>query len=236
MKHHLILSAITLVACAILGACGSSVNDNPVLGKVPGYYMESSQLRKDLREWAKGQSDPQKILSREAEVKEKQQRLAEQASEAAQELLNTEVPFEYTGANPDFEVINVILEEYNGKGCFTARAYVQAAREMQLVAFPSQVTNPSQVPLVDTYIYYVLLTPDNTGIALGRINPFSDRPALGVSASNVFDFEPGNAIQAGENCTQMGSPIALNCEMQDLTDFAKIKFISADAYRALGGR
>ncbi len=236
MKKHYILSAITLMASTLLVACGSSVKENPVLGKVPGYYMESSQLRKDLREWAKGQSDPQKILNREAEVKEKQQQIAEKASKEAQELLNTEVPFEYTAANPDFEVIKVILEEYNGKGCFTARAFVQAAREMQLVRFPSQVTNPGQVPLVDTYIYYVLLTADNTGISLGRINPFSDRPALGVSASNVFDFEPGNAIQAGENCTQMGSPIALNCEMQDLTDFAKIKFISAEAYKSLGSR
>lgn len=235
MKTRISIVALIATFGLLITSCGSSTPENDVLGKVPGCYRESSNLKKEFREWARGQNDAEKIISKEKELKAKQQALAEKAGEAARSLMDKEVPFSNPTANPDFEVINVILSEYNGKGCFTARAYVKAAREMQLVRFARQITTQQQVAMTDNYIYYVLLTADNTGIALGKINPFSDRPALGVSLSNVFELNEGDVIQAGENLTQMGSPITLNCEMYDMTDFATVKFISAQDYRNLGG-
>lgn len=59
--------------------------------------------------------------------------------------IGKEVPFTSGDVNPNFNVVNIIIEEYNGKGCFTARTYVQAGREMQVVQFPSQVTNAMQI-------------------------------------------------------------------------------------------
>lgn len=236
MKTNNITISLMLFISLMLASCGGSTSENKILGKVPGYYMESSQLRKDFKEWARNKSDYREIQDKENDVKAGQQKLSEKAAEAAEDVINQEVPFDGGTVNPDFEVVNVIIESYNGKGCFTARAYVKAAREMQVMQYPSQIESGRQIAMVDTYLYYVLLTSDNTGIALGKINPFSDRPALGVSGSNVFELNPGDWVQAGENVNQLGSPIAINCEMYNLTDFAQIKFISAQDYRNLGGR
>lgn len=236
MKTDIIITSLVAAIGLLLASCSDSATGNKVLGKVPGYYMESSRLRKDFKEWARDKSDAGEILDKENDLKAERQELAEKAEEAAQGIIGKEVPFESGLANPDFEVVNVVIQDYNGKGCFTARAYVKATREMQVVRFPSQVASRQQIALVDTYIYYVLLTSGNTGIALGKTNPFSDRPALGGSGSNVFEWTPGDWVQAGESVNQMGSPIALNCEMYDMTDFARIKFISAKDYYNLGGR
>lgn len=234
MKLYKIFAVV--MAAVFLSSCGGGVKNNDVLGRVPGYYMEISQLGKDFREWARGNRDPLKMREKMDKVKEEQLKIAEKAVDEARGLLDKEIPFTGANANPSFEVVNVVIKGYNGKGCFTAQAYVKAARDMELVSYSMQVKSASQMPLIDTYLYYVLLTEDNRGIALGKINPFSDRPAFGGSYSNAFEFSPGNIVNEGENTNQMGSPIAINCEMYDMTDFASIKFITANDYRNLGGR
>lgn len=59
--------------------------------------------------------------------------------------MDKEIPFTGANANPSFEVVNVVINGYNGKGCFTAQAYVKAARDME----PCQLLHAGEVSIAD---------------------------------------------------------------------------------------
>ena len=70
LTFHLLTFLLMAAACVFVTSCGggTSVKENAVLGRVPGLYLKSSQLRKDFKEWARNQNDAQKIHNKENDI------------------------------------------------------------------------------------------------------------------------------------------------------------------------
>ena len=152
------------------------------------------------------------------------------ANVEAQKVIGNKIPHTGDDAYDEFEIKDITIEDYHegrSGGSFIVRVKVASKYDMEVQNRQSQC-GEGEYSLVDTRMYFALLTEDDRFISLGELNPFSGKSYL---QSVDAEYKAGQSILAGQLCHSQGAPISINCHSYDYTRFGKILFLTEKAYR-----